>query len=465
MREGEAAALRLAKGAELRDVLDTGDPAAWLELDEGARAEDWGRPEAGTWERTDDGRSLLAALAVGDPLGDARLALALCHRDGRIRHRALDRIAGRPELLPLVAVRCADWAEPVRTRARERLAEALDAETAARLVPLIRRLGDRHRGDFALGLIQDVLRGAPRERLAPLFASGDRAVRRFGYRLAVEEGFLPAVELARAAARDDDTVVQTLCADAALTAVTREDATEVLDALLGARSPQARSAGVTALRRLGRPESATAFLADRSALVRACARYVLRQHGTDPLPWYRTRCADPADPALPPGAAIGLAECGQRTDAALLRPLLDHPAPGVRARAVAALRALDVTDVPRMRRLLEDPAPGVVREATLALLPSARALPAPWLLRRLEPARPRWERASSWRLLNAHEGVARLRAAVTLLGDADERLRGQAAAAVRGALLWGVRDGSGPEVAGLLGRGRDLLGGRAAPRW
>ncbi|WP_345046842.1 hypothetical protein, partial [Streptomyces rameus] len=318
--------------------------------------------------------------------------------------------------------------------------------------------GDRRRGDFALGLLGDVLRRAPRERLTPLLASGDRAVRRLGYGVALERGLLSAVELARAAARDDDTVVRAQCADAALAAVREDDAPGVLDALLGARGPHARSAGVTALRRLGRPDRAVAFLADRSALVRACARYVLRQHGTDPLPWYRARCAGPADPALPPGAAIGLAECGRRADAALLWPLLDHPAPGVRARAVAGLRTLDVGDVPRMRRLLDDPAPGVVREATLALLPSAGALPAQWLLRRLDPARPRWERLSAWRLLDAHGEAVRLRAAVALLGDPDERLRKRAVPVVRGALPRGVLSGPDPAVAELLGPGRAPLG-------
>ncbi|MGW2778141.1 hypothetical protein ACWC4C_37520 [Streptomyces olivaceoviridis] len=427
MRAGVAAALRLAEGVALPDALDTGDPAAWLELDEGVRAAGWSGPSAGE-------RALLTAPAADGPLSDARLAVALCHRDGRVRHRALGRVAGRPALLPLVVVRCTDWAEPVRARARDRLAEALDAVTAAPLAPLILRLGDRHRGDFAMGLLGDVLRLAPQDHLAPLLASGDRAVRRFAYGLAVEEGFLSPAELARAAARDDDAVVQTLCADAALTAVTHDTAAEVLDALLGARSPRARSAGVTALRRLDRPDRAVDFLADRSALVRACARYVLRQHGTDPLPWYRARCAEPADPSLPPGAAIGLAECGTRADAPLLWPLR------------------------RMWRMLDDPAPGVVREATLALLPSAAGLPERELVRRLDPALPRWVRVSAWRLLHAHGEVVRLRAAVALLDGPDERLRTRAAAVVRRALRWGAGSRSEPEAARLLARGRALLG-------
>nr|WP_244451957.1 hypothetical protein [Streptomyces seoulensis] len=394
----------------------------------------------------DDRRTLLSAFASGEPLDDERFARALCHRDGRVRHRALGEAAGRPASFPLVVVRCADWAEPVRDRAREVLAEVLDAETAVSLAPMILRVGDRHQGDHALGLLDDVLRRAPRERLAPLLVSGDRRVRRFAYRMAVEEGTLSPVELARAAAEDDDAVVQGRCAQAALSQGPRAEA---LDILLGARNPQARSAGVTALRRIGVPERAVDFLADRSALVRACARYVVRQHGIDPLPWYRARCADPAPP---PGAPIGLAECGGRADAPLLWALLEHPAPGVRARALAGLRTLDVTDVRRLRPLLDDPAPGVVGEATLALLPSARELPEEWLLGRLDAGRPRWERVSAWRLLDAHGDLARLRAAVPLLDDADVRLRARAEHAVRQVRRREPRAWRGPEVAALLDR-------------
>ena len=122
-----------------------------------------------------------------------------------------------------------------------------------------------------------------------------------------------------AASRDEDTVVQDLCATAALTALCDEETYgDVLPPLLTARNPRTRSAGVTALRRAGRSEQAEPFLSDRSALVRACARYVIRQHGDDPAARYRERCTAPDDPELPPGAVIGLAECGDRADAGLL---------------------------------------------------------------------------------------------------------------------------------------------------
>ncbi|WP_405524947.1 hypothetical protein [Streptomyces canus] len=402
-------------------MFDEADPAVWIALDDAVRHS--ARSSAdGTWQRTEQGRTPT----------DAQLALALCHRDGRVRERALGEVAGRPELLPLVVIRCADWAEPVRDRARTRWAEAVTVETAGALAPLALRIGIRYRGDFAVGLIDEVLRSADREALLPLLTHADRTVRRFAHRLAVEEGILSPADLARSAARDEDTVVQGLCAEAALAAVAEGDADDdVLEPLLAARNPRARSAGVTALRRAGRGERAVVFLGDRAAVVRACARYVVRQSGGEPVEWYRRRCAEARDAALSAGVVSGLAECGDRSDAEVLWALTSYPDPVVRARAVGGLRALDVLDVRRLRALLDDPAPGVVREATLALMPSARMLDDGWLLERLAAERARETRVSAFRLLNAYGGLVRLRAAVALVDDPDDRLRQWARQSVR----------------------------------
>ncbi|MGW6740203.1 hypothetical protein ACWGDX_05535 [Streptomyces sp. NPDC055025] len=429
--DGTAAAVRLAEGAPLRSALDVTDPGDWLALDAGAREAVGYRsrflPE---WEHS-------APLPVDlARLGESRLALALCHRDGRIRQEAVCRSARYPGLLPLIVIRCADWAGPVRERARRLLREVLDMDSAVDLAPLILRVGRRDRGGFGVEVLGEVLRRASRARLAGLFTAPDRTVRRFAYRLAVDSRLLRPAELARAAAQDEDTLVQDLCATAALTDLRDEEAyqeayEDVLRPLLTARSPRTRSAGVTALRRAGRSERAESFLSDRSALVRACARYVVRQLGGDPAGWYRQRCAAQADPELPPGAVIGLAECGHRADAGLLWPLLTHPAAGVRARAVAGLRALDRADAERLRPLLDDPAAGVVRETAVALLPSAKELPADWLLERTGPERPRHLRLAAFRLLDARDGVVALRAAVGLLEDPDVKLRTWAGQSVR----------------------------------
>ncbi|MEW1830521.1 hypothetical protein [Streptomyces sp. NPDC088196] len=417
---------------ERDEKIDVGEPLAWLRLDEALRRESY----------------------APSGLVASRLAIELCHRDGRIREAALEQVAGDPGLLPLLVVRCSDWVGQVRERARELLAEALDMDTAVALAPLILLSGRRGRGAFAIDLLDEVLRRASREQLAPLLTRADRAVRRHAHRLAVEEGLLSPAELARAAARDPDTVVQILCADAALAAVAKTgDYDGVLAPLLGARNPRARATGVTALRAAGLPERAEGFLGDRSGVVRACARYVVRQGGGDPLALYRAWCRE-AEPV--PGAVIGLAECGERGDAALLWPLVSHPAAAVRARALGGLRTLDVVDVPRLLPLLDDPAPGVVREATLALLPSADLVPDEWLTERLVDG-SRAMRVAAFRLLDARGGIVRLRAAVTVLDDPDERLRAWGAQVVQ---RWhpeaGMTPGD-PEVGELLGRARHLF--------
>jgi hypothetical protein len=411
--------------------IDFGDPLAWVRLDEALRREPY------------------APAGLAEP----ELAVALCHWDGRIREAALQQAAGRSVLLPLVVVRCADWVEQVREGARELLREALDTDTAVALAPLVLLFGRRGRGAFAVELVGGALRSASREQLTPLLVHPDRAVRRFVHRLAVEECLLSPAQLARTAARDADTAVQNLCADAALAAVAKTGGyDEVLEPLLGARNPQARAVGVTALRAAGRPGRAEGFLADRSGVVRACARYVVRQGGGDPAALYREWCS--GNPV--PGAVIGLAECGGRDDAELLWQLASHPSAAVRARAVAGLRVLDVGVVRRLLPLLDDPAPGVVREATLALLPSADLVPDEWLMERLADG-PRAMRVAAFRLLDARGGIVRLRAAVTVLDDPDERLRAWGAQVVQ---QWHPEVGMTPgdaEVGELLGRARHLF--------
>ncbi|MYW62607.1 hypothetical protein GTY65_00715 [Streptomyces sp. SID8379] len=411
------------------------------------------------WERL---APLPAALGQAD---EARLALALCHRDGRIRQEALEWAVGHPALLPLIVIRCADWAAPVRERARSLLRGVLGPEAAVRLTPLALQVGRRDRGGFGVETIEASLRGASRDDLAPLLAAPDRSVRRFAHRFAVDRGLLSLAELAQTAAHDTDPAVQDVCATAALAALRHDRSFDVvLPLLLSARNPRTRAAGVTALRSAGRTQQAVGYLGDRSGLVRACARYVLRTDGIDPVRWYRQQVAAPDDAALRPGAVIGLAECGDRADAALLRPLLVHPAAGVRARAVAGLRELECATTQLLRPLLDDPASAVVRETVIALLPSARALPADWLLEHLDAERARHIRLGAFRLLDARGGTEALRAAAELLHDPDPKLRFWAGQCVRRWRPTADAPRGDAEVEELLERTRHLFGPEALRR-
>ncbi|MFD7237286.1 HEAT repeat domain-containing protein [Streptomyces syringium] len=419
-------AARRGSAASLEGVLDPGDAEHWIALDLGIRR------QSSSWPWSDTLPSMAWVRAGEPPANKPSLAVALCHPDGRIRQAALVHGAAVPALLPLVAVRCADWVVPVRARARELLRAALaepDPVTLATVTAVVLRTARRRQGEWARELVVERLRRADDELTDALLGSRDRATRRLAHRIAIgRDRFSPAT-LAHLAATDDDVVVQDLCADAALARTDDGRYDEILRPLLGSRHSRVRAAGVTALGRTGRAEEATEFLADRSEVVRACARWVLRRHGRDPLPHYRKACAGPAVAVLP-GAVAGLGECGTRADADLLRPLLTHPSGPVRARAVGALRALGAADPAWLRPLLDDPSASVAREASVALLPYAAELPAAWLWERLAVDRPRHVRSAAHRLLSEHRGTVPLRCHLSLLDDPEPRLRVRARAAV-----------------------------------
>jgi hypothetical protein len=363
------------------------------------------------------------------------LAPALCHFSGRVREAALEQVSGASvellaEVLPLVAVRCADWAEPVRERALEVLEEGLGRpvfpEALTVTAGVVLEAAGRRRGGRALGLLEDATDGAAPEVWEALLAAAHRPTRRFAYRRAIASGWLPVARSASAAVSDPDPVVREECTGAVLAAVGNGADPALLDPLLTARWPDVRSAGVTALHRAGRHGEAWAFLADRSGTVRACARWVVRQTGADPADWCRARCE--ADAPLP-YAPLGLAECRERgdEDTGLLRALTGHREARVRASAVAGLRMLDPEDWRGVLNLLDDPSAAVVRETARTLAHHAYRVPEDEVLARAAPDRPYPQRAAALRVLSERYDGARLLCALRMMDDPDPRLRARAA--------------------------------------
>ncbi|MFI8518080.1 hypothetical protein ACIGEZ_09715 [Streptomyces sp. NPDC085481] len=445
-RPRDAAVRRLGRGLPLYRVLDVTRASAWTDLDEDVRGAmgrgaftprpdhswltadgltaDGLTAEGLTAQRQGGWRALLGKAPFGKTPTEAQLARALCAPDGRIREAALAHAARQPAVLPLVAIRTTDWAGPVREKARAVLAAALptaDPGTLAVTVPVLLRIRDRLRAGEGTALLDELLHNTPADTLTALLTARDLATRRLAIGIATRRGVLGPDELARIAASDADVAVQ----DRAATAVVASDPSgQTLAVLLGAPYGRVRAAGVTALRRAGRAADAEPFLYDRSGLVRACARWVLRQDGTDPLALYRTACADPG--AVPCWAPLGLAECGdQRADLPALWALTGHERALVRSSAVAGLRVLEVADFGRLLPLLDDPAPGVVREAARALLPWADRLPEQELLRRTGPDRPAHLRIRAVRLLRANGTPAYDETARRLADDPDPVVRRQ----------------------------------------
>lgn len=434
--QGRAAAQAVLSGAAggARPVLPGAGPEAWTAFDEEIRS-----------------------YAVYRSAGPDRPEIALCHPDGRIRQRAL----GSPHPTPeLVAIRCADWAPPVRREARRVLAELLAADPLAallRLTPLVLLLGRREQGVWARELFEEALRtGAGGPALAGLDGSPDLPTRRLAARIAVGAGTHDVRELARRAAAEHDPTTGRTWTDAALALAAASPGgpdAEAVDTLLGGHGPLVRSAGVTLLRRAGRGAEAGPYLGDRSGLVRACARWVVRQDGGDPYALTRARVTGPGP--VTATAVLGFAECGGREDAPLLRKLLAHPAGAVRAGAVAGLRLLDSHDTVLLEPLLDDPAPAVAREASLSLRASADRLHPGPLLERVAPGRPPHTRRAAYRLLRARGGTAAPRVSVDLLADGDADLRRIAGQYVQS--LWSPHrppalPTGDPEVGALLDR-------------
>ncbi|AXE25642.1 hypothetical protein C0216_21290 [Streptomyces globosus] len=468
-RQGSAAACALLRGTPppAGGVLRSAGPDAWIAFDEEIRSHG-PLPQAAAPAF----RARVLGLTGRGRLPERPVEVLLCHPDGRVREAAL----GTPQPPPeLVVIRCADWAAAVREPARRLLARTLADAPAATLValtPLVLRLAERDQGAWALALFEAALRtdpplpGAPDRPgpdtgpappadrpstvLARLRGSADLPTRRYATRLTLDtpplRDRLTVRDLARLAAAERDPANAAVWADATLGALAaaRPDSRgrdgggqdesaerdEAVDLLLGSPLPTVRAAGVTALRRAGRTAEGVSHLADRSPLVRACARWLVAQDGGDPHDRYRRLAADPS--GCSPHAVAGLAECGRTEDVPLLRSLLDHPSGAVRAAAVAGLRRLGAdVDHTALLALLDDPSPAAAREAALSLRPVAEVLDTAHLLSRCTLKQPLHTRRAAFRLLQAQGGTAARQAAESLSSDWEPALRRAARAASR----------------------------------
>lgn len=448
---------RLLLGNSLVTALDTADPEAWIDLDRRIRATTGrgdestppGAPTAsatpgvpsaspGTGSSVAPGRRLApdwdesardVTWSVFPP-SEPETALALCHHRWQVREAALPFAPGRPALLPLLLLRCADGRSPVRERARRTLGAALDgpgaAGRAAELVPLAVRLTLRPHGGPGLALVLTAAGTLPSSLPDRLLASPRPRARLLGTGLCLHRGLLSPARLTELVLTAEDRGVRRLCTDALLARVSAGDQGRLLDPLLAASSAATRSSAVTALHRAGRGPEAYDRLADPSARVRSAARLVLRLEGADPWAPYRERCADPAAPGLPPGAVFGLAESGAPDAAGLLRPLTLHPEGRVRAAALAGLRMLDAVSPDELMAAMDDPHPPVVRTARKALTPYVLLVPEEWLASLVDPARPVHVRRAGLRLLGAHGLGLRKRVLAGMEEDEDPEVAHEA---------------------------------------
>ncbi|MCP2336297.1 hypothetical protein [Actinomadura rupiterrae] len=281
------------------------------------------------------------------PTTETALLLALCSADGRIREAALHPANDLSPLLPLVVIRAADWAKPVRDAARavlpNLLRDALQTPTtnAATAVLTATHLAARRRGDFVLDLLAQLLPDAPPNVLAALRTLDDRYTRRLVYQAWLPRPDTRVQDVLDAVQKESDTRCRTWAGEYIAAQATARHRPDLMEPLLPSSGSDLRALALTALVRLGNPERGRAFLGDRSAPVRAVAQWAARRAGDDPAHHYRTALAGNEDQTTAvAGLILGLAESGGRDDAEAVAPFFQHTLPRVRAAAVRAYSAL-----------------------------------------------------------------------------------------------------------------------------
>ncbi|MEU5696157.1 hypothetical protein [Actinosynnema sp. NPDC020468] len=446
-RSGDAESISRAA-----QVLVEADPRVWLALDGAARRRSW---YPSTWAEE------AAERFAGDRPGVLDVLLAACHRNGFVREAAVAVIAEREDevLLPVVALRAADWVPQVRERARPVCRRTLDrAPTAAvGLAPVAFLLRDRRVGGWLADALEEWFRAGPPEALDAGLAARDRRTRRAAHTVGLAAGRLGLDRMVRAATTDRDLPIRIRCAEAAIRAARAVGDEDVPRRLLAGGTAAVRA---EAVRALGNEVDAEAALADRSGLVRAVAQALVRRAGVDPAARYRDLLARrPPDPAV----IAGLGDTGSPADADLIRPWLAHPSSRGRAEAVRALRRLGVTSPGPLLPLLTDPVSSVTRQATLSLLRQAEALDERELGRLLDDHHPRHVRTAAYRLLRAHGPWTRIAVDLRLVTDPDLRAdaRGDLTAWLErdAATTYAVPRGSrAEELAALITAAEPVLG-------
>ncbi|WP_432925312.1 hypothetical protein ACQPZZ_32275 [Microbispora sp. CA-135349] len=450
------------------DALAAAPPWLWLELDLARRAMWYSAP---TVAPVPEPRGLWR-LRRRPPAPDTPLAVlaAACAHDGHERERAVRHPAMRHDsrLLPILAIRTADWVPEVRSAAAGALEQVLVEPTAtvlAAVAPVAVRLRKRRRGEAAVRMVRDAITRAGDEILTTLRGSPDIPTRRFAYRACLDAGRLSEAGLVHAARHEEDIVCRTLCAEA----VAGLDRPDLLRGLLANRAARVRATALAALVRLGAPEHGERMLGDNSPVVRLTAQWAVRRAGGDPAEFYRRLLGERPGHGLRRLVA-GLGECGTSADAPIVLPYLADESPRVRAEAVRATVRLGARI--DLAAMLVDPAPVVVRHVAEALRDTPPPADRLWPL--LGDGRPPHVRRAARRLLAGTGTWNRLKTDLILLSGSDEPLRERARVGVDDWLArWAATAYAEPseplrrELAALVERAYDALGEQTAHllRW
>lgn len=316
------------------------------------------------WHAEFPGFAWPLAAQPDDTAIDAQLFCAGCHRDGRIRERALRLMHDRPGRLAtaLTLIRCDDWALQVRLCAEEALQRIVANDPAALFAHLDLLFVLRERQRMQAGAWRTLIEPA---LLAPAHSAARwQALDRGG---SLQRLFVCHLILHADPTRIDALVAQTVrnrdpvIARWGLRDLPRLTGKPLSEDLIAyaLRHPHA-SVRAHALRQRARtPDDAfrellRECLLDPSASVRNVAAHASRSQGTDPRGIWRTALDRGIEPECR-HALLALGDCAEAEDLARIAPWLRHATGELRC---AALRAA-------VRAGIDDPA-ALLRDALTA---------------------------------------------------------------------------------------------------
>lgn len=388
-------------------------------------------------------------------LGRSRLSdwLASMVRDGRLRERAVRRLAAdpAPAASRLLALRVADPAPQVRDAAWQALTRRTDAQQAAAIAPVLVTLRGRLRASEALDRYAAVYASAHRTPLWRLLIDHpDRQTRRWAINAGIAENGFGSTEARQRLDHEPDQ----LMAHRWIALLVRDPAHA--SELLGSRWPAAREAALDAVGPDLDTPTLEGCLLDRAARVRTAAERLAAARGIDTGQFYLRHWTTTRDPRSLRSATHLGAGPSQDELLALLGDA-DH-----RVRATAALLVDAEADaIAPLFDLLTDES-GVVTAAATRALASSHA----W---RYQQAADRWEAADPatrrrlGRLIRSRTGWDQVRGGLLAMTDDDPVVHSDGLA---GLYQWltsratrmftGPSDAQLADLQGLLGAARGL---------
>lgn len=390
-----SAGVRLAAERSLRAELDAFPPSRWPRLDEQLRS----------WlHLLGDARHELPV--AGD---SAALLLFACYHNGFVRERAVQGLAGWRDgrELPALLLRANDWVPQVRARATDALLARLTPEYVRHwvwnlgLVARIRRAGRADHRPLVDGVLALLRAPESRPALQEGLYSPDRDGRWLLSSLLFDKVSPNDHGIIAAGLASTDTLIRVMAAGGA-ERLDDEGVRRVLPKLLSDRVPRVRALGIRlAANRIGaaRMDAFRDALLDRSPAVRDEARRgIAALEPTEFAAFYRERMHEEQ-----PGLARvldGLRDTGDPSDAALVRPFVDHPLPRVRTAALRALgRFGGEGDEDFLILAVADPNRGVSSTAARLLRPHVAKVEPAELAALLSADLPPWTRRNALSLL------------------------------------------------------------------